>query len=94
MRGEGPPFPAGRVRFTVIVRQLHPFHHGNVEGTAAFTAPASSTVGGVGAELTVMGAHGGGYLPVHGGQVIKLIHHGDVDSGGTGSAVAAVGALA
>lgn len=50
--------------------------------------------GGVGAELTVMGAHGGGYLPVHGGQVIKLIHHGDVDSGGTGSAVAAVGALA
>ena len=61
-----------------------------MEGTAAFTAPALSTVGGVGAELTVMGAHGGGYLPVHGGQVIKLIHHGDVDSGGTGSAVAAV----
>ena len=73
---------------------LHALGDRHAEGAAGLARLAGDAVGARGIEGLVVGAHAGGDLVLHRGQVVELVHQGDVDARGTGRAVAAVRALA
>ena len=72
---------------------LHPRDHRNAEGTPFLTVSAGDTVLCPGAESLVVGPDGLRDLGLHHRQIVQLVDHGNVDALGTGSTVAAVGAL-
>ena len=73
---------------------FHALHHRHPKGTACLAAAAGDAVRGRGGQGAVVGLHRGGDLRLHGGQIVELVHHGDINARRAGGAVAAVGALA
>ena len=72
---------------------LHPRDHRNAKRTPFLTASAGNAILCPGAEGLVVGPDGLRNLRLHHRQIVQLVDHGNVDALGTGSTVAAVGAL-
>ena len=65
-----------------------------MEGTAGLAATAADTVRSRPFQRLIMGTDRSRDLRLHGGQIIELIDHGDIDARRTRLTVAAIGTLA